>query len=79
MTVTELRTDEPIGTAITTTGSAKGSPTLVPASRYTSPEFAARELQLMWPRVWVVACSVDHVAEPGDYFESRVGPYSVRI
>ena len=79
MTVTQLRTDEPIGTAITTTGSAKGSPTRVPASRYTSPEFAARELQLMWPRVWVIACSVDHVADPGDYFECRVGPYSVLV
>jgi len=79
MTVTELRTDEPVGTAITTTGSAKGSPTRVPASRYTSPEFAAREMQLMWPRVWVVACSVDHVADPGDYFEYRVGHYSVLI
>jgi phenylpropionate dioxygenase-like ring-hydroxylating dioxygenase large terminal subunit len=79
MTVTELRTDEPVGTAITTTGSAKGSPTRVPASRYTSPEFAAREMQLMWPRVWVVACSVDHVADPGDYFEYRIGQYSVLL
>jgi phenylpropionate dioxygenase-like ring-hydroxylating dioxygenase large terminal subunit len=79
MTVTELRTDEPVGTAITTTGSAKGSPTRVPASRYTSPEFAQREMQLMWPRVWVIACSVDHVAEPGDYFECRIGHYSVLV
>ena len=79
MTVTQLRTDEPVGTAITTTGSAKGSPTLVPAARYTSPDFAAREVQHMWPRVWLIACSVDHVAEPGDYFECRVGPYSVLV
>ncbi len=33
----------------------------------------------MWPRVWQLACSVDHVAEAGDYYEYRVGPYSVLI
>ena len=33
----------------------------------------------MWPKVWQVACTVDHVAEPGDYFEYRCGPYSVLI
>ena len=30
----------------------------------------------MWPRVWQIACSVDHVAEPGDYYEYRVRPVS---
>lgn len=33
----------------------------------------------MWPRVWQFACTVDHVAEPGDYFEYRCGPYSVLV
>ena len=33
----------------------------------------------MWPKVWQVACTVDHVEEPGDYFEYRCGPYSVLI
>ncbi|MFZ0715565.1 aromatic ring-hydroxylating oxygenase subunit alpha, partial [Mycobacterium sp.] len=32
-----------------------------------------------WPRVWQLACTVDHVAEPGDYFEYRCGPYAVLI
>jgi phenylpropionate dioxygenase-like ring-hydroxylating dioxygenase large terminal subunit len=69
----------PIGSAITTVGSSKGSPTRVPVERYISPEFAQRELQKMWPRTWQIACSVDHVAEPGDYYEYRCGPYSVLI
>jgi len=69
----------PVGSAITTVGSSKGSPTMVPTSRYTSPEFAQLELQKMLPRVWQIACSVDHVAEPGDYYEYRCGPYSVLI
>ena len=33
----------------------------------------------MWPKVWQLACMVDHVAEPGDYFEYRCGPYDVLI
>jgi phenylpropionate dioxygenase-like ring-hydroxylating dioxygenase large terminal subunit len=33
----------------------------------------------MWPKVWQLACTVDHVAEPGEYFEYRCGPYSVLI
>jgi len=55
------------------------SPVAVPAYRYTSPEFARRELALLWPRVWQLACGVDHVANPGDYFEYRLGPYSTLI
>ncbi|WP_331767156.1 aromatic ring-hydroxylating dioxygenase subunit alpha [Embleya sp. NBC_00896] len=54
-------------------------PVRVPASRYTDPAFAALELARMWPRTWQLACCVDHVAEPGDWFEYRVGPYSVLV
>lgn len=54
-------------------------PTLVPAERYHSPAFAQLEVERMWPRVWQLACTVDHVAERGDYFEYRCGPYSVLI
>jgi choline monooxygenase len=60
-------------------GTPPQRPTLVPAQRYYSPEFARLEVERMWPRVWQVACTVDHVAEPGDYFEYRCGPYSVLI
>jgi phenylpropionate dioxygenase-like ring-hydroxylating dioxygenase large terminal subunit len=60
-------------------GTPPTSPTLVPADRYRSPEFARLEVERMWPKVWQVACTVDHVAEPGDYFEYRCGPYSVLV
>jgi phenylpropionate dioxygenase-like ring-hydroxylating dioxygenase large terminal subunit len=33
----------------------------------------------MWPKVWQVACTVDHVAEPGDHVEYRCGPLSVLV
>lgn len=54
-------------------------PTRVPAERYHSPAFAHLEIERMWPKVWQLACTVDHVAEPGDYFEYRCGPYSVLV
>jgi len=60
-------------------GAPPQRPTLVPAERYYSPAFAKLEVERMWPKVWQVACTVDHVAEPGDYFEYRCGPYSVLI
>src|ERR1700730_13566948 len=78
--VSEVLVDEaPVGSAITTMGSAEGSPTRIPVSRYTSPEFAALEAERLWPRVWQIACSVDHVARPGDFFEYRVGAFALLI
>ncbi|MDV3133786.1 aromatic ring-hydroxylating dioxygenase subunit alpha [Mycobacterium sp. 29Ha] len=60
-------------------GTPPQRPTLVPAERYYSAEFARLEVERMWPKVWQLACTVDHVAEPGDYFEYRCGPNSVLI
>jgi phenylpropionate dioxygenase-like ring-hydroxylating dioxygenase large terminal subunit len=51
----------------------------IPKTRYTSPDFAALELERMWPRVWQIACTIDHVSEPGDVFEYRAGPLSVLV
>ncbi len=60
-------------------GTPPARPTLVPAQRYYSPAFAQLEVERMWPRVWQLACTVDHVADTGDYFEYRCGPISVLI
>ena len=60
-------------------GTPPQRPTLVPAERYYSAAFAQLETERLWPKVWQVACAVDHVAEPGDFFEYRCGPYSVLI
>src|SRR5260221_9954914 len=51
----------------------------IPAARYTSSAFAALENDRLWPRVWQLACSVDHVANPGDFHELRIGPLSVLV
>jgi choline monooxygenase len=54
-------------------------PVLVPTDRYTSNEFAEREKERLWPRVWQLACSVDHVESPGDFYEYRAGWLSALI
>ena len=33
----------------------------------------------MWPHIWQVACTLDHVREPGEYYEYRCGRYSVIV
>src|SRR5207237_9824739 len=58
---------------------SSAAPPLVPKDRYISPEFAALELERMWPRVWQIACALDHVSGAGDFFEYRVGPFSVVV
>jgi choline monooxygenase len=54
-------------------------PVLIPTSRYVAAEFARLEDERLWPRVWQLACSVDHVANPGDFHEHRTGRLSVLI
>ncbi len=68
---------EILGTAVTTSPLAADAPVKIPVERYISAEFAEMEHARLWPRVWHVACTVDHVANPGDWFEHRLGRYSV--
>jgi phenylpropionate dioxygenase-like ring-hydroxylating dioxygenase large terminal subunit len=82
MTVTgsreEFTDDAPVGTTIASV-TRRRTPVRIPAERYTSPVWADLEQSKVWPRVWQLACSVDHVASPGDFFEYTVGKYSVMI
>ncbi len=57
----------------------QSAPVRIASSRYTSPAFAEIEHERMWPRVWTVACTVDHVRQPGDFYEHRLGRYSIII
>ena len=74
----ELTDDAPVGSAIGAVG-AKRKPARVPVHRYVSPEWATTEAESMWPKVWQLACTVDHVAEPGDYYEYELGALSIMI
>jgi phenylpropionate dioxygenase-like ring-hydroxylating dioxygenase large terminal subunit len=47
---------------------------LVPAGRYTDPEFLALEMAHMWKKAWVYACHLDEIPEPGHFLLfSRLG------
>ncbi len=74
----EVTDEAPVGSTIGAV-STQRTPVLVPASRYTSPDWAALEAERLWPHVWQVACSVDHVRDPGDWFEHTCGALSVLI
>ena len=82
MTVTgpreELTDDAPVGATIASV-TRRRTPVRIPAERYTSPVWADLEHAKVWPKVWQLACSLDHVANPGDFFEYTVGKYSVMI
>jgi choline monooxygenase len=67
------------GLAITASGLQRTGPTLVPVERYISAEWKAVEDAKVWPRAWQVACSLDHVAEPGDFYEYRAGWLSILV
>jgi phenylpropionate dioxygenase-like ring-hydroxylating dioxygenase large terminal subunit len=44
-----------------------GGPMSVPVARYTSPEFFALERELLWDRVWQMACREEHIPNVGDH------------
>ncbi len=74
----ELTDTAPVGSAI---GSVDGrhEPVRVPASRYVSAEFARLEHERLWPRVWQIACPVDLVSRPGDFYDHTIDTLSVLI
>jgi phenylpropionate dioxygenase-like ring-hydroxylating dioxygenase large terminal subunit len=51
----------------------------IPTDRYVSANYARLEHERLWPRVWQLACSLDHVANAGDFHEYNVGHLSVLI
>ena len=68
-----------LGTAVTASGLDIDAPVTIPVERYISADFAGLEHERLWPKVWHVACTEDHVAHPGDWFEHRLGRYSILL
>ena len=60
----------------------------VPVRRYYDPDFYEMECELLWPRVWQMACRLEEIPRPGDFVEYenvgrsvvvvRVGPDEIR-
>ena len=42
-------------------------PDRIPARRYYDAEFFELERELLWPRVWQMACRLEEIPNPGDY------------
>ena len=74
----ELTETAPVGETIASVRRV-AEPVRVPSSRYVSAAWAAREEERLWPHVWQIAGTLDHVAEPGDWFEYQVGWLSVIV
>jgi phenylpropionate dioxygenase-like ring-hydroxylating dioxygenase large terminal subunit len=47
------------------------NPELIPARRYYDEEFFKAEAELLWPRVWQMACRLEEIAEVGDWVEYK--------
>lgn len=51
----------------------------VDAAEYTSAEFAAREAERLWPKVWQLAGRENDLPQAGDYLEYRILDWSVLL
>ena len=49
----------------------------IAGERYWSPEFAQREWDHMWTKVWLIAGVVNQIPKAGDYLTAEVGRESI--
>ena len=47
--------------------------------RYFDPDFYRLEAELLWPRVWQMACRLEEIPEPGDFAEYEILDQSVIV
>ncbi|MDW3217607.1 MAG: aromatic ring-hydroxylating dioxygenase subunit alpha [Acidimicrobiales bacterium] len=73
-----LTDDAPEGETIVSVRRVE-EPVKVDASRYVDPDWASVEHERMWSSTWQLACSLDHVKNPGDVFVYDVGTLSILI
>jgi phenylpropionate dioxygenase-like ring-hydroxylating dioxygenase large terminal subunit len=54
-------------------------PDRVPKERYYDPDFYQLEVDLLWPRVWQMACRLEEIPDPGDFAEYEILDQSVVV
>ena len=54
-------------------------PDRVRKERYYDPDFYAMEAELIWPRVWQMACRLEEIPEAGDFAEYLILDQSVIV
>ena len=47
--------------------------------RYFDPDFYQMEAELLWPRVWQMACRLEEIPQPGDFVEYEILDQSVIV
>ncbi len=52
---------------------------VIPAERYTSPDFARLEWERMWTKVWLLGCREDDIPSAGDHIVTEIGKESVLL
>jgi len=58
---------------------AGGADLLIPAKNYTCPDFARREAESLWPRVWQMACREEEIPRVGDFYTYDIVDQSVIV
>ncbi len=54
-------------------------PDRVPSPRYYDADFYAMECELLWPRVWQMACRLEEIPKPGDFVEYEILDQSIIV
>ena len=54
-------------------------PDRVPKERYFDPDFYQMECDLLWPRVWQMACRLEEIPQPDDFVEYEFLDQSVVV
>ena len=54
-------------------------PDRVPKERYLDPDFFRLEAELLWPRVWQMACRLEEIPQPFDFTEYQILDQSIVI
>ena len=47
--------------------------------RYFDPDFYQMEAELLWPRVWQMACRLEEIPQPSDFVEYQILDQSVVV
>src|SRR5258708_11520302 len=55
------------------------NPERIPTQRYYDQEFYDLECELLWPRVWQMACRLEEIPEVGDWVEYKLLDKSVIV
>jgi len=54
-------------------------PDRVRKERYFDPDFYRLEAELLWPRVWQMACRLEEIPQPGDFVEYEILDQSIIV